>query len=144
MTDYSQYPPAVRTRWQVSLGELFRIQTGTAGVVAVGAYVHRLHADWPVFYVSGTKFAATALFSALVGYLVSRCFFGRFTSLLAGMASAGMAGSFFLWRKGDDMREFASLGMLVACSLFVALGWIDRGRVPFLRRTGASCGSSKE
>jgi ABC-type sulfate transport system permease subunit len=52
------------------------------------------------------------------------------------MALAGMAGSLFLWRKGDDMREFAILGMLVACSLFVAIGWIDRRRVPFLKRSG--------
>jgi len=88
-----------------------------------------------VYYVSGIEFAVTTLFSALVGYLVLRCFVGRFTGVLAGIAFAGMAGSFFLWRKGDDMREFAILGMLVACSLFIAAGWIDRRRVPFLKRT---------
>jgi hypothetical protein len=142
MTDYSQHPPAVRTGRQSSLGKLLQVLVGAAGVVAVAAYVHRLHADWPVYYVSGTKFAATTLFSALAGYLVCRCFFGRFTGLLAGMASAGMAGIFFLWRKGDDMREFVILGMLVACSLFIAFGWTDRGRVPFLKRTGPSCGSN--
>ncbi len=142
MTDSSQHPPAVRTGRQFSLGELLRSPAGAAGVVAVVAYVHRLHAD--VYYVFGTKFTVTTLLSALVGYLVCRCFLGRFTSLLAGMASAGMAGSFLWCCKGDGMRKFAILGMLVACSLFIAFGWIDRGRVPFLKRTGPSSGSSTD
>jgi len=50
------------------------------------------------------------------------------------MMSAGMAGSLFLWRKGDDMREFAILGMLVAFSLFVAGGWLDFRNESFLKR----------
>ena len=33
------------------------------------------------------------------------------------------------WHKGDDPRECVILGMLVACSLFVAFGWIDRGHM---------------
>ena len=77
MTVGSQSPLAIRTHWHISLGELLRILVGTAGVVAVAAYVDRLHADWPAgsFYVSGTKFAVTTLFSTLAGYLACRCFF---------------------------------------------------------------------
>jgi hypothetical protein len=130
------HPPTVRTGWQFSLREVLQIVAGATGVVAVAIYFHRLHADWPVGYVyaSGTNFAATTLFAALVGYLVCRCFFGRFTALLAGMAFAGTASSFFLWCKGDNMRDFAILGMLIAFSLFIAFGWIDRDRAPFLKR----------
>jgi hypothetical protein len=142
MTESSPHRAAVRAHWQFSLGELFRTQAGAAGVVAVAAYIHRLHSGWPVYYVSGVKFATVTVLSALFAYVACRCFLGRFTGLLAGMALAGMAGSLFLWRRGDDMREFAVLGMLVACSLFMAVGWIDRCRAPFLRRSGPPGGSS--
>jgi hypothetical protein len=136
MTERSQHALAICSGWQFSSGKLLRTLVGAAAVVAVAAYVHYLHRHtrWPAYYVSGTEFAITALFSAIVGYLICRCFFGRFTSLLTGMASAGAVGSLFLWRKGDDMREFTILGMLVACSLFVAIGWLDRRKEPFLKR----------
>ena len=83
MTDRTEPPLAICAGWQFSLWELFRIQTGTAGIVAVAVYVHHLRADWPAdtAYVSGTKFATITLLSALAGYLASRCFFERFTSL---------------------------------------------------------------
>ena len=43
------------------------------------------------------------------------------------MASAGEVAVAFFWRvRGDDMRELAVLGMIVACSLFIAVGWTDR------------------
>jgi hypothetical protein len=32
------------------------------------------------------------------------------------------------------MSEFAMLGMLVACSLFVAIGWLDRSGKSFLKQ----------
>jgi MFS family permease len=130
MADGSQSPPAIRTGRHISLGELLRILVGTAAVVAVAAYVDRLHADWPVdtAYVAGTTFATLTLCSALAGYLACRCFFGRFTGLLGGIMFAGIACCFMYPHKGYEFPEFIRLGMLVACSLFIAVGWIDRGR----------------
>jgi hypothetical protein len=141
MTESSPHRTATRAGWQFSLGELFRTQAGAAGVVAVGAYIHPLHSGWPDYYVSGVKFATVTVLSALLAYVACRCVFGWFTSLLAAMVFAGMSGILFLWRRGDDMREFAILGMLVACSLFIAVSWIDRCKAPFLKRGGPPGGS---
>ena len=136
MTDCPQPPPASRSRWQFSLFELFRVQAGVAGVVAVAAYVHRLHAGWSQWFASGSEFAATTVSSALVGYVFCRGFFGRLTGLLAGIALAGAAGSSSLGYRDYRAQEFAFLGMLVACSLFLGFGWIDRGTLSFLKRKG--------
>jgi hypothetical protein len=120
---------------------VLRVLGGAAGVVAAAAYAQglRSNAKWPSAYASGTEVAVIGLVSALTGYLVLRCFFGRFTGLLAAMASAGTAADLFLWRsRGQDMRECAILSMVVACSLFIGIGWMDQNNKPFLKRVVAA------
>jgi hypothetical protein len=51
------------------------------------------------------------------------------------MMCAGMAAGLYLWHsRGESLGEFTLLGMLVACSLFLAVGWLDSRRESFLKQ----------
>lgn len=134
---YSKEQSIIRTSWRFALVRLTRILIGVAGVVVIAGYVQCLHLRyslWPAYYVPGLWFAIATLCVAILAYLFSRCLFGRLASLIVGVLCAGIRGCLFLWPKGGNMPQFTVLGMLIACSLFVAIGWLDRDKESFLKR----------
>lgn len=124
-------------RFQYTIRSVLRAQAGIAGIIAVAVYVHNLQPGWlEGSTISGASYAVTTCFWAIAGYSVGRCFFGRVTALLLSMALAGIASCTFVRPKCDHPRDFAILGMVVAISVFVGLGWLDRMPIPALRWSG--------
>lgn len=124
-------------RFQYTIRSILRTQAGLAGIIAVAVYVHRLEPSWLEGQtISGFVYAVTTFFWAVVGYCSGRCFFSRGTSLLLSMAFTAFASCTFTRAKCDHPRDFAILGMIVAISVFIGFGWLDRMTIPLLRWSG--------
>jgi hypothetical protein len=135
----------LRRRWLLAV---FRCALGAAGllaiVAAVGAPAHNLEPDWRgrLFSVRGF-FAATSVL-AVVSYAVSRLFLSRVSGHILAVAFGGMAGAACARVKFDDPFRLLLLGMAVAVSWLVGLGWLDRPQQErdHAPRDGASAGQT--
>lgn len=124
--------------FQYTIRNILRAQAGLAGIIAVAVYVHTLKPGWSGTTIFGPWYAICTVFWCVVGYLIARCFFGRFTAFVLSMAFATFASCTFARPKYDHPRDFAILGMVVAISAFLGFGWLDRMTIPFLRWKGVT------
>ena len=113
-------------RFRLRLGELFRIQAGFAVLFGAVTVLYRVRPELHGRVISPIEFTFVTSSVALVSYAACRCVFSRFTCPLVGVIMAGVAGIMFARPKVDNPLESAMLGMCVAFSWIVGLGWLDR------------------
>jgi hypothetical protein len=127
-------PPEPLGRFQIGLSRLFRVQLGVAGLAAATAYVYHCPPDSLGHSVSPVSFIVAASLGSLVCYLLTRPVSSRITALVAAAMGGGTGAELsYLPPLKVPSGPFqpgvlALLGMCVAVSWYVTIGWVDKRR----------------
>jgi len=113
-------------RLRVTLVDVFKLQFGVAGLSGVAVFASRLGPDPIGRTIPTMEFVLLASLLTIIAYSATRPFFSKQTSWLAATVAAGISGSSFMRTKWDQPRDLALLGMCVAISWIIGVGWLER------------------